>query len=100
MIATNPVNYGKPMKLNCVEALAGALHVAGLSASAEALLSKFGWGHGFPQLNESLIEVYRGCADAKEVDAAGQKIVEDDKKRKADAKESRRGGWESALPCF
>ncbi|KAG8858276.1 ribosome biogenesis protein tsr3 [Tulasnella sp. 330] len=72
LIATNPVNYGKPWKLNCVEALAGAFYILGYDQYAEKLLEKFSWGHSFWEVNKNLINQYRTCSTAEEV----QKIQE------------------------
>lgn len=37
LIATNPVNYGKPWRLNCVEALAAGFYLTGCDEWAEIL---------------------------------------------------------------
>lgn len=75
MIATNPVNYGKPMKLNCVEALAAAFYVCSMPAQGRMLLSKFGWGPHFPQINSRWIRAYRGCHTSPEVDELARRMV-------------------------
>jgi pre-rRNA-processing protein TSR3 len=51
LVATNPVNYGKPWKLNCAEALAAIFYVTGFPDHGEALMSKFKWGHAFYKVN-------------------------------------------------
>jgi ribosome biogenesis protein Tsr3 len=51
MLAANPVNYGKPIKLNCAEALAGCLLFSGFTEEAETVMDTFKWGPTFFTLN-------------------------------------------------
>jgi ribosome biogenesis protein Tsr3 len=51
LLATNPTNYGKPWRLNCVEALAASFYITGFDSYAEKLLSGFGWGGSFWKVN-------------------------------------------------
>lgn len=51
MVAVNTVNYGKPYKLSCAEALAGGLHIAGFYQNAYNLMNKFKWGPTFFKVN-------------------------------------------------
>lgn len=83
LVATNPVNYGKVSKLNCVEALAAALYVCSMPKLGEILLSKFGWGHAFPTVNAEIIEKYIHCKNEKEIKAVAQEMAtENDKARR------------------
>ncbi len=67
LIAGNPVNFGKPTKLSTVEALAGALFIAGLEDEANNLLSMFKWGHTFKELNQKLLESYFKAKESSEI---------------------------------
>ncbi|TEB20511.1 DUF367-domain-containing protein [Coprinellus micaceus] len=75
LTATNPVNYGKPWRLNCVEALAAAFYICGFDSYAERLLSVFGWGGSFWDVNKGYIERYRTCKSSEEVVQMQEKII-------------------------
>lgn len=67
LVAANPINYGKPIKLSCVEALAALFYITGYKEEAEYILAPFTWGTGFLELNEELLDKYADCADSSEV---------------------------------
>ena len=67
LVAANPVNFGRPMQLNTVEAFAAALVILGEKAQAEQILAKFTWGETFLELNAEPLRRYAECADSTEV---------------------------------
>jgi pre-rRNA-processing protein TSR3 len=78
LVAANPVNYGRPYKLNCAEALiAGLLIAAGSSTEledhvkmrldAQLLVDKFSYGEEFLKLNKDYLEAYCQCASSEEI---------------------------------
>ncbi|CUG88805.1 Hypothetical protein, putative [Bodo saltans] len=76
LIAANPVNYGRPSKLTCAEALAATLALAGLDDDAHRVMSHFGWGDSFFDVNEELLAGYARCSNSAEVIAFQDNFVE------------------------
>eukprot|EP00475_Leptophrys_vorax_P025539 TRINITY_DN35771_c0_g1_i4.p4 TRINITY_DN35771_c0_g1~~TRINITY_DN35771_c0_g1_i4.p4 ORF type:complete len:162 (-),score=62.59 TRINITY_DN35771_c0_g1_i4:2053-2538(-) len=87
LVAANPVNYGKPMKLSCVEALAAALIIVGLVEEADMLLQKFKWGPNFVVLNRELLEAYSQCENSAEVVQVQNMYLEQHQRRKSTTEE-------------
>ncbi|KAJ8143716.1 hypothetical protein OY671_003171 [Metschnikowia pulcherrima] len=73
LVAANTVNYGRPWKLNCVEALAACFAIVGHEDWALQLLENFSWGPTFLDINRDLLRVYQQCTDSASVEAAQER---------------------------
>merc|ERR1719383_776976 len=67
LLAANPVNWGRPCKLSCAEALAAALFVCGWQEEAVEVLSRFKWGHSFFSINADILDRYASCRTSDQV---------------------------------
>jgi len=76
LVAANPVNYGKPCKLNCVEALAAAFYIVGFPELAKSYMDRFSWGPSFIEINRELLDQYSSCKNGEEVVDVQNKYLE------------------------
>lgn len=67
LLASNPVNWGKPMELNSAEAVMAALHILGEHEQADTFLGRFNWAPEFMRLNGNLLDDYSKARDGAEV---------------------------------
>jgi pre-rRNA-processing protein TSR3 len=67
LVAANPVNYGRPYKLNCAEAFAATMYILGKDEEADYILSKFRWGPTFREINREVLDIYKTCTDGEDV---------------------------------
>lgn len=67
LIAANTVNYGKPWRLNCVEALAACFYICGHEDWAKDVLKPFRYGDAFLEINNKLLKRYAACGTEEEV---------------------------------
>ncbi len=76
LVAANTVNYGKPWRLNCVEALAAAFAICGHLDWAAQVLAPFSYGEAFLEINASLFKKYAACEDEAGVKKAEQEWMD------------------------
>ncbi len=67
MLASNPINWGKPMELNSAEAVMASLFILGEREQGETFLGRFNWAPEFMRLNGELLEEYSSAKDSTEV---------------------------------
>lgn len=70
LLASNPVSYGRPFRLNSAEAFVAALYILGQADQARLVAERFGWGGTFLALNREPLEAYAAAADSAGVIAA------------------------------
>ena len=76
LVAANQVNYGKPMHLNCAEAVIAGLYLLGFKEDACSLAQKVSYGEQFILLNQEYLDRYEACSTAEEVEAAQKDILQ------------------------
>lgn len=75
LVAANTINYGKPMKLSCAEAIAATLFIAGFEEAAEEVVGLFNWGEAFLQINAESLGMYSECGSTAEICAAEKEYL-------------------------
>ena len=70
LVAANSVNYGRPWRLNCVEALAATFFICGHEDWAHEVLKHFSYGEPFLEINAQLLKRYAACSTDEEVQKA------------------------------
>ena len=76
LVAANPVNYGRPWRLNCVEALAACFFICGHEDWAEIALQHFSYGKPFLEINSQLLRRYAACTSEEEIKKAEEVWLE------------------------
>ena len=67
LVAANPVNYGKPAKLSCLEAVVATLYIVGKFDEAKEVASAVGWGPEFLKINKEFLEEYSQATNSADV---------------------------------
>ncbi len=81
LIAANPINTYKPIKLSTAEAISAALYIAGFQNLAEEIMSIFKWGPSFIALNKAWLDDYAQCETSTEVVTLQTEIMNEHTKK-------------------
>lgn len=87
LVAANPVNYGRPWRLNCVEALAACFMICGKQDWAETVLQHFAYGEQFLKINHSLFRRYAEATDEADIKRIEEKWLKRLEKEYADSRQ-------------
>ena len=76
LLASNPINWGRPMELNSAEAVLASLIILGEKEQAEGFMGRFNWAQEFIRLNGELLEAYATARDSAEVVSIQNEYIE------------------------
>jgi pre-rRNA-processing protein TSR3 len=76
LLAANPINTYKPIKLSTAEAVAAAIYILGMKDIAEDIMAIFKWGPSFLTLNREWLDAYANCSTSGEVVEVQTEIME------------------------
>ncbi|KAI1826390.1 hypothetical protein F4861DRAFT_105766 [Xylaria intraflava] len=88
LVAANTVNYGKPYRLNCVEALAASFYICRHPDWAEQILRPFNYGESFLAINSKLLKKYAACEDEDAVKSTEKEWLERLEREHAESREN------------
>lgn len=94
LVAANPTNYGRPWRLNCVEALASCFYICGHPEWAESILSTFSYGEAFLEINSALLKRYMACENEEEIKKAEEVWLEKIEREYAESRAEKEDGAE------
>ncbi|KAL1800136.1 hypothetical protein ACET3X_000478 [Alternaria dauci] len=94
LVAANPTNYGRPWRLNCVEALAACYYITGHPEWAESILSTFSYGQAFLDINAALLKRYMACENEEQIKKAEEVWLEKIEREYNTSREEREDGAE------
>jgi pre-rRNA-processing protein TSR3 len=77
LVAANPVNWGKPLRLTTAEAIGAALYIVGETRLARDVLSAVPFGDNFLELNKNPLEDYAKCETSAQVVEAQMAYLEE-----------------------
>ena len=80
LLASNPVNWGRPMELNSAEAAFASLIIFGEKEQADGFVGRFNWAPEFLKLNGELLDEYSKAKDSTDVVRIQNEYVESIKK--------------------
>jgi pre-rRNA-processing protein TSR3 len=92
LVAANPVNYGRPWRLNCAEALAACFYICGHPDWAEAVLQHFSYGQPFLEINSQLLKRYAACSSEEEIKKAEEVWLEKIEREYAESRANKEDG--------
>lgn len=76
LLASNPINWGRPMELNSAEAVMASLYILGEKEQADGFLERFNWAPEFLRLNGNLLSDYSNAKNSSEIVAIQNDYVE------------------------